>query len=243
MDLTSGRRRRQPLLRDARRVHPSPRPRSSAGGACRSCSRASAPLLLAGGKMFRFIPNPTFDPIIVPGCIDLMFRGQVPEGVDPRDADAGRAAAPRVPGPRRAPRGDGRAGPRPGAHVPDARVRARAGAARRHPGDDGHAARVQPVARRGLGLLVPGPDRSRVPMLSLADPAAAVDELDWLLDHDVRDRAPPAGAGARPRRRGRSFGARRARSGLGAPRRGRRARRVPPRRQRLRARRRRVGCP
>jgi predicted TIM-barrel fold metal-dependent hydrolase len=41
-------------------------------------------LLLVGGKLYRFIPNPTFDPIIVAGCMDLMFRGQVPEGVDPR---------------------------------------------------------------------------------------------------------------------------------------------------------------
>jgi predicted TIM-barrel fold metal-dependent hydrolase len=41
-------------------------------------------LLLAGGNRFRFIPNPTFDPIIVPGCLDTMFRGQVPDGVDPR---------------------------------------------------------------------------------------------------------------------------------------------------------------
>jgi predicted TIM-barrel fold metal-dependent hydrolase len=41
-------------------------------------------LLLAGGRLFRFIPNPTFDPVIVPGCLDPMFRGQVPEGVDPR---------------------------------------------------------------------------------------------------------------------------------------------------------------
>ena len=30
-----------------------------------------------------FIPNPTFDPIIVPGCLDLLFRGEIPEGVDP----------------------------------------------------------------------------------------------------------------------------------------------------------------
>ncbi len=37
-----------------------------------------------GGRLNRFIPNPTFDPIIVPGCIDLMFRGEVPAGVDPR---------------------------------------------------------------------------------------------------------------------------------------------------------------
>ena len=34
-----------------------------------------------GGKLFKFIPNPTFDPIIVAGCMDLMFRGQIPEGV------------------------------------------------------------------------------------------------------------------------------------------------------------------
>jgi predicted TIM-barrel fold metal-dependent hydrolase len=38
--------------------------------------------LLAGDKVNRFIPNPTFDPIIVAGCLDLHFRGQVPEGQD-----------------------------------------------------------------------------------------------------------------------------------------------------------------
>jgi predicted TIM-barrel fold metal-dependent hydrolase len=40
--------------------------------------------VLIGGRVNRFIPNPTFDPIIVPGCLDSMFRGQIPEGVDPR---------------------------------------------------------------------------------------------------------------------------------------------------------------
>jgi predicted TIM-barrel fold metal-dependent hydrolase len=40
--------------------------------------------ILIGGKVNRFIPNPTFDPIIVPGCMDSFFRGQIPEGVDPR---------------------------------------------------------------------------------------------------------------------------------------------------------------
>jgi predicted TIM-barrel fold metal-dependent hydrolase len=39
--------------------------------------------LLMGGKVNRFIPNPTFNPIIVPGCLDPLFRGQIPEGVDP----------------------------------------------------------------------------------------------------------------------------------------------------------------
>ena len=40
--------------------------------------------LLMGGAVNRFVPNPTFDPIIVPGCLDPLFRGQIPEGVDPR---------------------------------------------------------------------------------------------------------------------------------------------------------------
>jgi predicted TIM-barrel fold metal-dependent hydrolase len=40
--------------------------------------------MLMGGRENHFIPNPTFDPIIVAGCLDPMFRGQVPEGVDPR---------------------------------------------------------------------------------------------------------------------------------------------------------------
>jgi len=41
-------------------------------------------VLLAGGRKFKFVPNPTFDPVIVPGCLDLLFRGQIPDGVDPR---------------------------------------------------------------------------------------------------------------------------------------------------------------
>ncbi len=39
--------------------------------------------ILIAGKLNQFIPNPTFDPVIVPGCLDLQFRGQIPEGVDP----------------------------------------------------------------------------------------------------------------------------------------------------------------
>jgi len=40
--------------------------------------------MVIAGKVNHFIPNPTFDPVIVPGCLDLQFRGQIPEGVDPR---------------------------------------------------------------------------------------------------------------------------------------------------------------
>jgi predicted TIM-barrel fold metal-dependent hydrolase len=38
---------------------------------------------IIGDRVNRFVPNPTFDPIIVPGCLDLLFRGTIPEGVDP----------------------------------------------------------------------------------------------------------------------------------------------------------------
>lgn len=37
---------------------------------------------IIGDRVNRFIPNPTFDPIIVPGCLDVLFRGEIPEGVD-----------------------------------------------------------------------------------------------------------------------------------------------------------------
>ena len=36
-----------------------------------------------GDRVNHFVPNPTFDPIIMPGCLDLLFRGVIPEGVDP----------------------------------------------------------------------------------------------------------------------------------------------------------------
>src|SRR4051812_43225623 len=44
--------------------------------------------IIIGGKVNRFIPNPTFDPVIVPGCLDLQFRGQLPDGTDPRSIRA-----------------------------------------------------------------------------------------------------------------------------------------------------------
>jgi len=40
--------------------------------------------VVAGDRVNRFIPNPTFDPVIEPGCLDLFFRGQVPDDVDRR---------------------------------------------------------------------------------------------------------------------------------------------------------------
>ena len=58
----------------------------------------------------------------------------------------------RVPEPRRPGEGDGQAEPRDGVHAADVRLRRRGSAQARHRGDDGVGARVQPLARRGLGL-------------------------------------------------------------------------------------------
>ena len=41
--------------------------------------------LLVGGKVNRFIPNPTFDPVARPGCLDDYFRGKVAKS-DMREA-------------------------------------------------------------------------------------------------------------------------------------------------------------
>lgn len=41
------------------------------------------PMVLMGEKVNRFIPNPTFDPVLRPGALDPYFRGEIPEGVDP----------------------------------------------------------------------------------------------------------------------------------------------------------------
>ena len=81
-------RRRQPLLRGHRRLHPPPRPgawpsapcsgpRSTGGNGCSSAARVN-----------RFIPNPTFDPVAKPGSLDEYFRGE-PEGAGhPRPCSA-----------------------------------------------------------------------------------------------------------------------------------------------------------
>ncbi|MCH2173826.1 amidohydrolase [Myxococcota bacterium] len=41
--------------------------------------------LMVGGKVNHFIPNPTFDPVARPGCLDEYFRGRNPDGKSIRD--------------------------------------------------------------------------------------------------------------------------------------------------------------
>ncbi|MQY29120.1 amidohydrolase family protein [Nocardia aurantia] len=40
--------------------------------------------LLVGGRINKFIPNPTFDPVAAPGVLDEYFRGRNPQGADPK---------------------------------------------------------------------------------------------------------------------------------------------------------------
>ena len=42
--------------------------------------------LLVAGKVNRFIPNPTFDPVARPGCLDQYYRGNNPGGKSIREA-------------------------------------------------------------------------------------------------------------------------------------------------------------
>ena len=197
--------------------------------------------LLIGGKVNRFVPNPTFDPIIVPGLPRPAVPRPDPRGRRSPHADAGRAAARRVPRPRHARRGDGRAGPRRRAAVPDARLRRRGGAARRRRRHDGEPLGVQPLARGGLGLRLPGPVSSPRRCCRSPIPTPRCAEVDSLLERGRADRARPAGAGAGPNGTSRSLGDTAPRSGLGPARRGVGPRRVPPRRQRLQRRFGRVG--
>jgi len=55
--------------------------------------------LLVGGRICRFVPNPTFDPIVVPGCLDAFFRGRS-RRASIRDPDDGGAPPARASGPR-----------------------------------------------------------------------------------------------------------------------------------------------
>src|ERR1700730_6190704 len=38
---------------------------------------------IIGDRVNSFVPNPTFDPIIVPACLNFFDRGTIPDGVDP----------------------------------------------------------------------------------------------------------------------------------------------------------------
>lgn len=163
-------------------------------------------LLVVADKVSYFIPNPTFDPIIVPGCLDAMFRGQIPEGVDPRGMQQVEPLR------------------------PEYRDRTARQAVMEAQGLESvllfptlacgieqslrHDPEATAVVLHGFNQWLEedwgfGTDSGLigVPMLSLADPAAAVAEIEWLRGRGARvvhiRPAPVPGPGGR----GRSLGA------------------------------------
>jgi len=147
--------------------------------------QGSHKVLLVGGQKFKFVPNPTFDPIIVPGCMDPLFRGQVPDGVDPRTLPQVEPIHPEY-------------------RDHDARL-----ATMDEQGLEAIlmfptlACGIEQALRQDIPATVATLQafnrwldedwgfsyRNRIvaaPMLSLADPEAALEELEWLLSRDVR---------------------------------------------------------
>ena len=126
-------------------------PRSTADSACWSPARSTASS-----------PTRTFDPVAKPGSLDEYFRGRNPESKDiaslfgdlepirpeyrDRDARSG---------------GHGRTGHRRVLPLPHPRGRDGGGVGRRSRSGGGGLPRLQPVARRGLGLPLPGPHLRR----------------------------------------------------------------------------------
>ena len=185
-----------------------------------------------GGTVNRFIPNPTFDPIIVPGCMDPLFRGQIPEGVDPlslmqveplraeyQDRDK------RIEAMDEQGLGAALLFPTLGCGVEE-------GLRNDRRGDHGLAFCVQPLARRGLGLRLPSTASSRAPCSPW--PTSTPPWRRWTRSWSAgAHRARPAGPGARAQWHGPITRAQDARSGLGPAGRGERPGRLPPRGQRV----------
>ncbi|GAA0960099.1 amidohydrolase family protein [Actinocorallia libanotica] len=160
------------------------------------------PMVLIGERVSRFIPNPTFDPVLVPGALDPYFRGRIPEGVAP---DSLRVVEPLHPEYRDR---DARVArleeqglalallfPTLGCGVEEAL---------RHdvPATMATLSAFNRWLDEDWGFTYQ--DRLyAAPMLSLADPEAAPAELDWVLDRGARvvcvRPAPVPGADGRPR--------------------------------------------
>ena len=188
--------------------------------------------LLMGGTVNRFIPNPTFDPDHRAGLHGPALPRADPRGRGPAQPHAGRAAARRVPGPRQAGRGDGRARSRRRAALPDLGLRRRRGPAQRHRGHHGVDVRLQPLAGGGLGLRLRAPDHRRAHALSGRSGGGR--GRGRVADRAGRaHRARPAGSGTGSQRDGPLARRQVARSGLGPAGRGVGSGGLPPRRQRL----------
>ena len=115
--------------------------------------------LLVGGKVNRFIPNPTWDPISKPGALDEYFRGRNPKGEGVRELFGD--LDPLSDHPEYLDR-DARLklmdeqGMGGAIFLPTLGRRHGAGTARRPARTARSLPRLQPLARGGLGLRLPG---------------------------------------------------------------------------------------
>jgi predicted TIM-barrel fold metal-dependent hydrolase len=158
--------------------------------------------LLVGGRVNFFVPNPTFDPVARPGCLDAYYRGHNPEGLTMAQLF-------------------GELEPiHPAYREREARLRVM---------DEQGVEKVFLFPTLGVGMeealkhdpeALVGAFRAfnrwldedwgfawqerlyAAPLLTLVDPAAAVRELEWVLSRDARVvclRAAPVAAPDRPR--------------------------------------------
>ena len=177
-------RRRQPLLRGDRRLHPPPRP-GDAPSACMQWAEIDGKHAAAGRRQGQPV-HP--EPDVRPGR-QARLRSTTTSGAARRPTTSAAAFGelepiqPRVPRPRRPPRRcideQGLDGLLP---VPDARRRHRGGAAARPRGRPRRLPRVQPLARRRLGLRLPGPHLRRAVHHAARPRPGRWPRLDWVLD-------------------------------------------------------------
>ena len=148
-------RRRQPLLRGDGRVHAAPARRTGRGW-CTWATINGKPRMVVDNKVFRFIPNPTFDPVAKPGRARRVLPRQARRRLHPRRVRRPRADQPRVPRAGGTPQADGRAAAAGLLHVPDARRRRRRSAVARSRRAARRVPRVQRVDARRLDVQLPG---------------------------------------------------------------------------------------
>ena len=128
--------------------------------------------IVLAGKHFDFLPNPTFDPIAVAGCLLEVFKGEKSMIETKNTAYSFEPLADRPEYQQREARvaPDGRAGGGGRPPVPDPRVWPRGGHRRRRRPDHGPAVVVQPMAGRGVGLRLSRTGSSPPRCISLSRP-------------------------------------------------------------------------
>ena len=199
-DRLSGLRRRQPLLRGARRLHPPPRPaaRAALRAVVRRSTAASTTSSAAGSAGPSSTPRSTRSPR--PGrCTTTSAATRTASRRSSSCASASRSR-PTTATRRPASQVMDQPGPGEDLAVPDPRRALRGAAQARHRRGHADVHRVQPLARRGLGLRTTRTASSPRRTSRCATSTGPCRELEWALDHGARvDRHAPGRAAHRAR--------------------------------------------